>query len=166
MPKLENLVRPFESTGAINDGSAVVTIDVTVPTSIPTLSWGEAGDQPNSVGVNFSVKDPFNTWTEITRTVQDVKVVNPNDNNQYVIDQRPQSVQFSDGEQPADQTLQNDIAYKQALDQVGQSIEITSGGTKEPQKPTYILNSVSLSGNESNVGSVYTVVNPDAPTGQ
>jgi len=92
---LEQIVRPFQTPTTVPDQSAIVTQVIREPTQRAILTWGAVGQQPKpySTGVSFTVKDPFK-FEEYERFTTDVRVQNPDDPNQYVVEQRIDKISF------------------------------------------------------------------------
>ena len=60
------------------------------------LCWGTAGSMPSPEQmptVGFTVKYPED-WGEQTRATRDIRIQNPDDPEQYVVDRRPATIDF------------------------------------------------------------------------
>jgi len=92
---LEQIIRPFQSPAAIPDKRTVVTRPVVAAPEHAILVWGAAGQAPIIEALNLKVKNNENTLKEVSRKTTDVRVTNPDDDNQYVMEQRIDKIQFS-----------------------------------------------------------------------
>lgn len=93
MATLEQIIRPFQAPDSLNK-RLNITIVVQAPADIPILSWGSQGTQPTAFGISFKVQGPINQFYEETRNVTPVRIQNPDDDSQYVIAQRVDSINF------------------------------------------------------------------------
>lgn len=99
MPSLEQIVRPFQSPGVINDKKTRVTRVKVVNTQRAIIRWGSAGDGPETmqVGLKIIVKgtDVKKAFTEVSRKTTPVRIENPDDSSQFVTAQRIDEVKFT-----------------------------------------------------------------------
>lgn len=99
MPSLEQVVRPFQSPGVINDKKVRVTRVLKVATERAIITWGAAGDAPETkqVGIKVTVKgaDVQKPYKEKSRKTTDVDVTNPDDTSQKVTVRRIDEIQFT-----------------------------------------------------------------------
>lgn len=99
MPSLEPVVRPFQSPGIINDKKVRVTRVLKVTTERAIITWGSAGDAPETkqVGIKVTVKgvDVQKPYSEKSRKTTDIRVENPNDSSQYVMVRRIDEIKFT-----------------------------------------------------------------------
>lgn len=98
MPPLDQIVRPFQSPGIINDKKRIVTRVLKVTTDRALITWGSAGDAPETkqVGAKVTIKgdDVKKAFKEKSRKTTDVDVTNPDDSSQKVTVQRIDEIQF------------------------------------------------------------------------
>lgn len=98
MSNLEQLVRPFQSRGIINDKKTRVTRVKSVGTEKAIIRWGSAGDSPETrqVGAKVDIKgsDVKKAYTQLDKKTTNIRVENPDDSNQFVITQRIDEIRF------------------------------------------------------------------------
>jgi hypothetical protein len=97
---LERLVRPYQKPTALAFGR-VISRTVAPSADTATILWGDVGTLPTPTqedvpddSVGFTVEVCDTDYTETSRIVQPVKVKNPDDDSQFVIVDRIQSMSF------------------------------------------------------------------------
>lgn len=98
MPNLEQIVRPFQSPGVINDKKTRVTRVKNVGKEKAIIRWGSAGDAPETrqVGLKVTVKgqDVKKAFKQTGKKTTDVRVENPDDSSQFVVVKRIDEITF------------------------------------------------------------------------
>lgn len=95
MPNMEQIVRPFQTTTTIVNRRSNVTKPTKVAPQKAIITWGAEGQAPVSQGITINVKNTDNKYQETSRKTTDVRVENPDDSNQFVIEQRVDKVTFT-----------------------------------------------------------------------
>lgn len=93
---MEQVVRPFQLPNRINDKKTITILPKIAKTNA-ALEWGQAGAPPTITGLNFNTKKEDKIYKEDAskRQSTDIRVENPDDPNQYIMEKRIDSMQFS-----------------------------------------------------------------------
>jgi len=93
MSEMEKIVRPFQSPTFINEKQVITTLPKVAKTS-GVLEWGSQGAPPTVSGLSFNTKKNDKDYTEKERTTTPVRVQNPDDPNQYIMELRTDTIKF------------------------------------------------------------------------
>jgi len=100
---LEQIVRPFQQSGAIAS-RGVVSTRARLQREKARLVWGSAGNMPTAdkeedgtdpSGYNFKLEACDDTYKEKSRDTEKIRVENPDDNSQYVMVDRIKLISFA-----------------------------------------------------------------------
>lgn len=107
MSLMEYIVRPFQSPSVIVNTRRITTVVPNTPAKA-VLTWGGPGQGPTITvtGLNIHVKTGDVKLTEKIRTVTNVRIQNPTDPSQFVVEERPNTIAFvtKDAAHPTSQT--------------------------------------------------------------
>lgn len=106
----EQIVRPFQRLPTQTTQRIIASrTKIDVPDAI--AQWGQAGTLPGAIeitptedGFAFKVVDCDERFQENSRETEDIRIENPDDPNQYVVDQRIKKITFNKQE-PAQTTF-------------------------------------------------------------
>lgn len=100
MISLEKIVRPYQRPTALAFGR-IISRTVAPSSDVATIAWGDVGTLPtptqedvpdDAVGFNVEVCDT--DYEETERTVQPIRITNPDNPSQYVVVDRVKSMSF------------------------------------------------------------------------
>src|SRR5216683_6751236 len=99
MSNMETIIRPFQRPTTIADKQRQITTPVVVPPEIAIIVWGGAGQSPTMKvsGVDIKVKHNDVKMKEVRRTTRKIRVQNPDDPNQFIIEDRPEKLRLKTG---------------------------------------------------------------------
>lgn len=97
----EQIVRPFQRLPTQTTQRIIASrTKIDVPDAI--AQWGQAGTLPGAIeitptedGFAFKVVDCDEQFQEDSRKTEDIRIENPDDPNQYVVDQRIKSIVYN-----------------------------------------------------------------------
>lgn len=94
MPRLEEIVRPFQSP-FVSPGRAVPVPSSNQNGQTAILRWGDAGKLPTPQSDGYNLKLCQEKLNETSRTTSTKRIENPNDSSQYVILKRTESMSLN-----------------------------------------------------------------------